>query len=576
MRGIHSKLIRCFIPLATIPMIVTTVMFGVLLAREILNRATDSIHNSLAYSTNELNGVLEESHRVFSLIQNDSNIQEMLRSPKDDLKEWYRQKLEINTRLAMLKYRYATYIDGIYIFLDDGRFFKGNQFQLYDIDFRRENWYRTIRQSESPVWFYDGGGSLAVHNLREGYVDYGIPLNNFRNGQNCGIVLIELRTDDLRGLLERNATMTGLIVSLSDGDKVILSTESGESSHSNLWGMTTAIGNLSNGWDIHFECSTYDLIHKSVFVTLGMVLGGIVLLIFTSVFLSVRFADAISSPVNALLRSMQHVEENHFKERVSINTDILEISDLMKNFNLMIVRIRHQFQALEKQQDRMRKAQFAALQAQIDPHFLYNTLDNIAWQVRVGNTERALQSIMAFSRFFRLSLSKGMDVVLIESELQHAELYLQIQQTRYEEQLQYEVVNYLSEEEMQGNYLPKLILQPLIENAIYHGIREKDGLGKIVITSERRENLYVFSVTDDGDRADEKEFERINVLLKAGKQDSQQGKSGGYGIYNVNQRIKYFFGMEYGVTLERINSRLTVATITVPQCDRKPHSSSRE
>ena len=200
---------------------------------------------------------------------------------------------------------------------------------------------------------------------------------------------------------------------------------------------------------------------------------------------------------------------------------------------------------MEDQQN-LKKAELKALQSQINPHFLYNTLDTIMWLVAVNENEKAIEMIESLSVFFKTGLSKGMDWIPVEREIEHVKSYLYIQQSRYNDILQY-VID-ISPDIMQYEIL-KMTLQPIVENAIYHGIKNKVNGGVITIQGKIEEKFLVFLISDTGVGMEEKEVTRLNHMMKENKV-SYEDCENGFGLYNVNRRIKLYCGEESGITVE--------------------------
>ena len=215
-----------------------------------------------------------------------------------------------------------------------------------------------------------------------------------------------------------------------------------------------------------------------------------------------------------------------------------------------------------REQKLLRKAEFDLLQAQINPHFLYNTLDAIVWSAEAGNQKQVVNMVGCLSDFFRLSLNNGREIVSIGDELSHVRSYLAIQQIRYQDTLKYEVE---VPEELFKYKIPKITIQPIIENAIYHGIKNKRGGGKITVTGEESGDNLIISISDDGIGMDpDKLLEVKNALTgNSTKTDAV------YGLYNVNERIKLNFGEEYGLTVESVFDSGTTVTIKLPKNSNK-------
>jgi two-component system sensor histidine kinase YesM len=210
-----------------------------------------------------------------------------------------------------------------------------------------------------------------------------------------------------------------------------------------------------------------------------------------------------------------------------------------------------------KEQKQLRKAEFELLQAQINPHFLYNTLDAIVWSAEAGNQKQVVKMVGSLSDFFRTSLNKGKEVVTVREELQHVRSYLEIQQIRYQDILSYEIN---VPEELYEFMIPKITIQPVVENALYHGIKNRRGGGRITVTGEIQDTDYVIRVRDDGIGMDE---ERL-MEVRAGLTDQNPGSNKIYGLYNVNQRIRLGCGDEYGISIDSTYEEGTTVTIRLP------------
>lgn len=290
----------------------------------------------------------------------------------------------------------------------------------------------------------------------------------------------------------------------------------------------------------------------------------------------VVFAHTMTAPLGRLAALMNQVTKNEDFHAYFYYPNQDEIGTLGNSFNYMIAKINGLLEELngkieelkgEKElvkmvQNQKRKAELKALQAQINPHFLYNTLNTITWQaVRAGATEVGVLS-NSLGKFFRISLSRGREVITIGEELEHVENYLKIQEIRYKDKIHYEI---LAPEDIKENYIIKLVLQPLVENSIYHGLKMKEGAGMIRILlsrsrDEREGQVIRISVEDNGEGIEEERLKVIRQNLKNGCVCYEDG----YGIYNVNERLKLCYGEAYGLDLESVYKQGTRAIITIP------------
>ena len=228
------------------------------------------------------------------------------------------------------------------------------------------------------------------------------------------------------------------------------------------------------------------------------------------------------------------------------DTDVTELRNLTIQVNTMADHLETMMERSVKDAKNLRKAELRTLQAQINPHFLYNTLEAIVWKAEAGDKDEVIRLTSALSDFFRISLSSGADWIPISQEKKHIEGYLKIQQTRYRDILRYEID---IPDEIGEFYMLKLMLQPLVENAIYHGIKIKRGGGLIKVTGRLCEDGNLeFSVRDTGLGMTEEQLSQLNERMKKG-QPSVTERSGGFGLVNVNLRIRLYYNLVDGLRI---------------------------
>jgi two-component system sensor histidine kinase YesM len=200
------------------------------------------------------------------------------------------------------------------------------------------------------------------------------------------------------------------------------------------------------------------------------------------------------------------------------------------------------------------------LQAQINPHFLYNTLDAIMWQAEANNSDEVIHITRALSDFFRISLSSGQEWISVEQERRHLEGYLSIQKVRYRDILSYSIE---IDPDMNGEMVPKLLLQPLAENAIYHGIKLKRGGGKITVTGRREGASLYFCVQDTGPGIPPDRLEEIRRAIRQEDVQISSIKGSGFGLKNVDLRIRLYYAQQEGLTIES-GAGGTIVSFRVP------------
>lgn len=233
-----------------------------------------------------------------------------------------------------------------------------------------------------------------------------------------------------------------------------------------------------------------------------------------------------------------------------------EIAQLNDTFNHMMSQIKYLMQKSLEEQEELKKSQLRVLQAQINPHFLYNTLDTIIWLINGHENDKAMEMVESLSKFFRASLSNGKDFISVSEELEHVSNYLAIQKSRNGGILDYSIdVN----DDILDDIVMKLILQPIVENAIYHGLKPKGG-GKIWIKGWRDDADLVFTIRDDGAGMTEECLKQLQELLDG---ETPAPERSGYGLYNVQRRIRLFYSERYGLTLNSWDGEGTIVTLRV-------------
>ena len=274
------------------------------------------------------------------------------------------------------------------------------------------------------------------------------------------------------------------------------------------------------------------------------------------VLLSYYIPLSITRPIRKLSEVTDQVAKGDLTVRSDIRTGA-EVGMLSDSLNTMIDKINELLEQVKKEQIRLRKAEFELLQSQINPHFLYNTLDTIVWLAEAGEQKKVVKMVGSLSEFFRTSLNQGKDIISIKEELQHVRSYLEIQQVRYQDILQYDIQ---VEEELYKYLIPKITIQPLVENALYHGIKNKRGAGKIIISGSQEEDHFSILIEDNGIGISK---ERLSQVRAGVKNKVSTGKDI-YGLYNVNERIHLNFGEKYGIIIESTYGEGTVVSVILP------------
>ena len=262
-----------------------------------------------------------------------------------------------------------------------------------------------------------------------------------------------------------------------------------------------------------------------------------------------RLTESIHTAIYSLEETVRRIAEGNFGDRVR-GMNVTELKELGEQINQMADRLEMLIDQVRQKQDNLSKAELRTLQAQISPHFLYNTLDTIVWQAESGKAEEVVQLTRSLSDFFRISLSAGADWIPVTQELKHVSAYLSIQKIRYRDILDYEVE---TPEGLEEIYMLKLLLQPLVENALYHGIKNKRGGGKITVRVSRQNRILTFVVSDTGKGMTPEQLRQVEETLKeeapAAQAALEPGHTG-FGLRNVDTRIRLYYKKQTGLVFQ--------------------------
>lgn len=253
---------------------------------------------------------------------------------------------------------------------------------------------------------------------------------------------------------------------------------------------------------------------------------------------SFRLTDGIIQPVNIMLDKVKKVGRGKF-DMIPIEAEIEEIEELDEGINKMARKISALLENVRQEKEMQHLTELQLIQAQVNPHFLYNTLDTIVWLIEGGMTDDAVEMISSLSIFFRTSLSKGNDIIPLSEEERHTLSYLEIQQYRYRDILEFEIN---IPKELSGIPVPKLSIQPLAENALYHGIKNRRGKGKILIEGREEEDALVLTVSDNGQGMTPERLHEVQEALRTGER-------AGFGLAAVAERIALYYGPGYGMKI---------------------------
>ncbi|MFC2736850.1 MAG: sensor histidine kinase [Leptotrichia wadei] len=413
---------------------------------------------------------------------------------------------------------------------------KNNDMKISE-NMMKEKWYvDAINNSDMPVFNPSRKNSTSSMNSALWFLSISRDIKNSK-GENLGVIVFDIKYETLERYLNSisfGKQIDNIIVDKNNNiiyykdvkcfaDKKCLAKFSEKNKNKDTYLYETQIENTN--WNLKSLANTNDL------VTLKKNFSHIVIIIFL---VSLAFSSIITfivitkilRPLIKLENHMQNFENNLREFHLSEKTGY-EVQNLVEHFNVMVEKIKY-----------LREYEIKALHSQINPHFLYNTLDTIIWMAEFEDNEKVISITKSLANYFRLSLSNGHEKIPLKDEIMHTKEYLFIQKQRYEDKLSY-FFN-IEDESLLSIEVPKIIIQPIVENSIYHGIKNLSGNGIITIDVYRENSTVNISVKDNGIG-----FEKAKQFKKS--------KTGGVGFQNVDKRIKFYYGKNYGVFINKDN-----------------------
>lgn len=310
-------------------------------------------------------------------------------------------------------------------------------------------------------------------------------------------------------------------------------------------------------WNFYIVSSIASIeLYKPSIRTLLVMIAVLAALLSMSLLIVKKIIERVYRPLDKVIQKMDNVAAGSLETRINVEHMGEDFAKLATGFNSMMDEIAVLMEQVKMEQHQIEQIRFNSLQSQIQPHFLYNTLDCIHWQAVADGNKEISTLVKALARYYRICLSKGQDVIPLKLETEHIQKYLIIQNMRYDNIIGSDI--YL-EKECEEVLIPKLTLQPLVENSIYHGVKIKEGKkGSISLTAVRKENLVCIALADTGTGMTQQQIDEMNQHL------SEHDEGFGYGVRNVNKRIELLYGKGYGLHYLRNGAGGVTVEITIP------------
>jgi two-component system sensor histidine kinase YesM len=575
-----------FVTLLIIPLFITNMITYMVSEKVVREETVSSAEHMVKTALLEMEGLFSGAVNICKDLNDNAVFQRRLRAQYNSRAERFSDDLQGGMELeAIMKHRPEFF--GLYVLGENGSCYKSNMYSFRKMSFKDDTWYQSIISQDMPVWFKPHEESFVTKTTGSTLIHLGMPYFDKASGKKNGVIVVDIEEEKITSFMRKQIGEKGYAILLDENNSVIVQStrnaipndlfehtinrlenavingQTGEGKPVTLLTEKALIvyqKSVTTGWKL-VGLIPVDEIY-GILDYVPMVLGVIIMLFGTvGLFLSIYLTKKFTNPITKMRRAMKFVEEGDLSIEIEpVGED--ELAHLAVSFNHMIERIRNLLNLVYEKQKLLRKSEYKALQAQINPHFLYNSLDSIVWLLKMKRNEKAVMMLQSLNVLFRISLSKGSEIIPIQKEVQHVESYLKIQSIRYSKKFDYSID---VDKGTHGFLAPKLLLQPLAENSIYHGLSMEIPRIHIDITVRMRENDIVFCVRDNGRGMTEEKLSKLreNVYADPGEDTEYDLESCGYGLRNVNGRIKMYYGEQYGLTIESENGKGTEIKIVI-------------
>ncbi len=547
--------------------------------KAVIENSTEYTKQLIGQVKFDIDSYISYMENISTMVVTNMDIREYLSEPNLDSS---RENILYNRMLSqfdtILNMREDIY--NIAIYGENGRSVlnRGSQTINPNINVKEMTWYKKAIAAEGKRVLSSSHVQNLVYDDYKWVVTLSKAIRTKETGQNLGALLVDLNYSSITKLCQNiNMGNKGYIFLIDENGEVIyhpkqqliytgLRTEkitdilSCKSDHfiaklngeEKLYTMSTS---EKTGWIVVGVANINELFVNRK-ETQTIYLESALLLLLGAFVAAVLFSDKLAKPITALKLSMKEVEKGNFDGITVEARGEDEIGMLYNSFYAMTEEIQNLMEDKSKSQKEKYRLELRALQAQINPHFMYNTLDSIVWMAEGGNNKEVVIMTSTLGKLLRQSISNEEELVTIEKEIDYARSYLIIQKMRYTDQLTFEIE---VDPAIYAYKIVKLTLQPLVENAIYHGIKYKETMGKIRITGKEMEEGILIQIIDDGIGMEE---EVLNHILDKKKRVNQNN---GVAVENVNRRLKLYYGENYGLHYESTLHVGTIVSIFLPK-----------
>lgn len=589
--SVTRQLFFNFIVLALVPLVtlqLVTIFTYTNTSRRMLSA---SAQGEVQWALDSMERVFSDVSRLCQSIQNTSAFQERMRRTYPDQKSRFSEELEADMDLASMMGG-NTEVHGIYVLGQNELCCKSSTNTLRYRDFRTARWFSDAMEKKEGQWYGFHNGSYVVRVSNQRFISYCEPYINQANGNASGVVVVEIGEDAIAPIFNRSSDMKNQLLLLDENYNILYQPQNDCLGEQAMREISSGFARLTEEQQAELKagqsvtltvdgalavCQHSPVTHwylvgvmsmgeidRSLNYVLRMTLGILMLALLGFAVSSSYLARRFTQPIIDMQTAMRSVEEGDLAIRLQVRGQN-ETAKLAASFNHMVETIQELMNSIYEKQARLRKLELRALQAQINPHFLYNSLDSIMWLFRMDRKEDGIAMMQNLAVLFRISLSKGRELIPVRSELQHLNSYISILSLRYSSRFRAQVE---ADESLYDCISLKLMLQPLVENSVYHGISVEKPLIHIRVSVTADGEDLLFCVEDDGAGMSPEQLENLrrSIAQPPDEGDVQHDyQGGGYGLSNVDGRIKIYFGQGYGLSIDSTQGVGTAITIRIPR-----------
>lgn len=574
--SLRTRMLLSNIVVALIPFLIFSIVSGFVFLDHAQKTAEEHSVQLIHQVSNSMDVYVETIEKMVNYIQLELQDTPFFTMETEDAPGWESETDYIRSVLENVANSHRE-VAGIFIATKEDLYVSTGMSRISRDPFQNERWYREASENPEEIQLISVVTGRNIVTNRSYSIDDVFSLakavQDPETGEVLGVILLDIRHDIIQSSIN-GVTIgeKGFVFVMDQEDNIVYTPVNGIVYRVNpKWvkAMEPMSVQIQGGsYQIRSELSPYtgwrtvgvfsmDEVMSSVNTIVYILFTCVIISLVLVVIVSFKFSRTLTNPIFKLKRLMKQAESGDLTVRFNFEHND-EIGELGQSFNHMIARIDQLIQMVYVEQENKRTAEMKSLQEQIKPHFLYNTLDTISWMARDYDAEDIVRLVDALTNMFRIGLSHGKDIITVKEEITHVSNYLYIQKIRYKDKLNY-VIHV--DESLYAVEVPKLILQPLVENAIYHGVKAKRGGGTITITGVPEGENLVFTVQDNGAGMPQEKVEELNRRMS---ERSVLDEQKSFGLFYIRERIQLCYGTGYGVHVESTLGEGTRVTITLP------------